>query len=264
MSVCSRTAGALKPLKPVRWGGGSDGRGEVSDLAGLRRLALIGVLLAIVIGIASTLAVLAAFGWDAEAAIFGHPGAILGSRREASLLFRWAFLGDMFYSYLLLVPLALFLHRRLRERRWWLADLGLAAGLAYILVGGAGAAILATAGSSLIDAYAAAAPVDRLAIATSYELVRDIVYFALWQTLDAITLGTWVFSVGWLLLTERPLVGRLLVVLGVGLWAAALMTMLDVHSLAVIGGGLVVALAAWLGWIVVDRSHGSRLGREAM
>ena len=235
----------------------------MSDLAGLRRLALIGVLLAIAVGIASTLAVFAAFGWDAEAAIFGDPDAILGSGREAALLFRWAFLGDMFYSYLLLVPLALFLHRRLRERRSWLADFGLAAGLAYIFLGGAGAAILATAGSSLIEAYAAAAPVDRPAIATSYELVRDIVYFALWQTLDAITLGTWVFSVGWLLLTERPLVGRLLVVLGVGLWAAAVMTMLDVHSLAVIGRGLVVVLAAWLGWTVVDRRHGSRLGREA-
>jgi hypothetical protein len=125
--------------------------------------------------------------------------------------------------------------------------------LAYIFLGGAGAAILATAGSSLIEAYADAAPADRLAIATSYELVRDLVVFALFQTLDAITLGTWVLSVGWLLLTERPLVGRLLVVLGVGLWAAALMTMLDVHSLAVIGAGLLVALAAWLVWVVIDR-----------
>jgi ABC-type nickel/cobalt efflux system permease component RcnA len=31
------------------------------------------------------------------------------------------------------------------------------------------------------------------------------------------------------------------------------MTMLDVHSLAVIGAGLLVALAAWLVWVVIDR-----------
>jgi hypothetical protein len=225
----------------------------VIDLDALRRLAMVGVLLAIAIGIVSTLAVLVAFGGDPEAAIFGEPAAILGRGRDAALLFRWAFLGDLLFSYLLLVPLALFLHRRLRERRPWLSDIGLVGALAYIFLGGAGAAILATAGSSLIEAYADAAPADRLAIATSYELVRDLVVFALFQTLDAITLGTWVLSVGWLLLTERPLVGRLLVVLGVGLWAAALMTMLDVHSLAVIGAGLLVALAAWLVWVVIDR-----------
>jgi len=240
---------------------GEEREGSVTDLDVLRRLAVIGVLLAIVIGVVSTLAAFAAFGWDFEATVFGHPDAILGGGPESALLFRWAFLGDMFYSYLLLVPLALFVHRRLRERQAWLADLGLAAALAYIFLGGAGAAILATAGSSLIEAYADAAPADRLAIATSYDLVRDLVYFALWQTLDAITLGTWVFSVGWLLLAERPLVGRLLAVLGVGAWAAAVMTMLGVHSLAVIGVGLLVVLAVWLGWVVIDRGRGRRVAR---
>lgn len=198
-----------------------------------------------------------------EATTFGHPDAILGRGPEAALLFRWAFLGDMFYSYLLLVPLAVFLHRRLRERRPWLADLGLAAALAYIFLGGAGAAILATAGSSLIEAFSAATPAEQPAIATSYELVRDIVYFALWQTLDAITLGTWVFSVGWLLLADRPLLGRLLIVLGAGAWVAAVMTMLDVHSLAVIGAGLLLLLAIWLAWVVIARRPRPRVGRQA-
>ena len=219
----------------------------MTDLNALRRLALIGVLLAIVIGVPSTLAALAASGGDFEAA----------------LLFRWAFLGDMFYSYLLLVPLALFLHRRLRERRPWLADLGLAGAFAYIFLGGAGAAILATAGSSLVEAYAAAAPADRPAIATSYELVRDIVYFALWQTLDGFTAGTWMFSVGWLLLADRPRVGRLLVPLGVAGWAFAVITMLDVHSLAVLGAVLLLALAAWLAWVLIDRRRGQRVARPA-
>lgn len=235
----------------------------MTDLNALRRLAMIGVLLAVAIGIVSTLVALAAFGWDFEATTFGHPDAILGRGPEAALLFRWAFLGDMFYSYLLLVPLALFLHRRLRERRPWLADLGLAGALAYIFLGGAGAAILATAGSSLIEAYAVATPAERPAIATTYELVRNIVYFALWQTLDAITLGTWVFSVGWLLLADRPLLGRLLIVFGVGGWAAAVMTMLDVHSLAVIGAGLLVLLATWLAWVVMARRRRPRVGRQA-
>ena len=61
------------------------------------------------------------------------------------------------------------------------------------------------------------------------------------------------FSVGWLRLADRPLLGRLLVVLGAGAWAAAVMTMLDVHSLAVIGAGLLVLLAMWLVWVVTAR-----------
>lgn len=158
-----------------------------------------------------------------------------------------------FYSYLLLVPLALFAHRRLRDRKPWLADLGLVGGLAYMLIGAASAAMLGIAGSSLIERYAAAGPGEQLAIAQSFELLRDMLYFGIWQTLDAITAGTLVLSMGLLLLSDRPLLGRLLVVLGAGFWVVALMTMLDVHSLAVLGAILLGVLTVWLGWVAFDR-----------
>lgn len=225
----------------------------MSDTEALRRLAVAGVLLAIVIGVPSTLAFYAAFGFDLEATIFGEPSAILGRGAEAAALLRWGAVGDMFYSYLLLVPLALFLHRRLRPIRPWLADLGTIAGLAYIFVGATGAAVLAIAGSSLVEAYSTAAPVDQPAIATSFELVRNIVFFALWQMLDALTLGTWVLSVGALLLDQRRVVSRLLVVLGAATMSASLMSMTGIHSVAVSGVGLVVALVVWAGWVAIDR-----------
>jgi hypothetical protein len=232
----------------------------MTDLDALRRLAIIGVALAILIAIVQIGAVLVAFGGDFEAIVF-RPEAILGRGADAALLWRWVMLADMFGSYLLLVPLALFLHRRLRDRRPWLADLGLTGALAYIVVGGAAAAILATAGSPLIEAYAAAAPADRLAIAASFGLLRDALYFGVWQTLDPITAGTWIFSVGWLLLGERPVLGRLLVVVGISWWALALMTMLDIHSSAVVGASLVVVLVAWLGWVVIDRGRREHVER---
>lgn len=228
----------------------------MSDLDALRRLALIGVALAILIALVQIPTALVAFGGDFEAIVF-RPEEILGRGPEAAMLWRWVLLADLFDSYLLLVPLALFLHRRLRDRRPWLADIGLTGALAYIFVGGAAAAILATAGSSLIEAYAAAAvPADRLAVVTSFELLRDALYFGVWQTLDAITAGTWILSVGWLLLVDRPVLARLLVVAGIAAWAMALITMLDIHSLAVVGAVLVVVLVVWLGWVVVD------LGRQ--
>ena len=58
---------------------------------------------------------------------------------------------------------------------------------------------------------------------------------------------------GWVLLSDRPRLGRLLVVLAAGLWVLALMTMLGVHSLAVLGAIVVGVLVVWLGWSLLDR-----------
>lgn len=223
----------------------------MSDIDALRRLAVYSVWLAIVLAVPSSVALFAAFGWNIEAAIFGDPAVILGRGADAAVLLRWAAILDMLFSYLLLVPLALYLHRRLRPLRPWLADLGTVAGFAYIFVGAAGAAVLATVGSSLVEAHATAAPADRAAIATAFEALRNIVFFALWQMLDAITAGTWVFCVGWLLLGDRPIVGRLLVVLGLGMAGLSLTTMLGIHSLSVLLAGLAGVLAVWTAWVTL-------------
>lgn len=227
-----------------------------SDLDALRRLAQVGVVLALIVSVPANLAFFAAFGWDVEAATFGDPAAILGRGSDAATLLRWGAIGDMLYAYLLLVPLALFLHRRLRPNRPWLADLGTLAGLAYIFVGAAAAAGLAIVGSSLVEAYSIAASADQPAIASSFESLRNLVFFALWQMLDTITLGTWVLSVGVLLQPERPLVSRLLVVLGLSTIAASLMSIVGRHSLVVIVLGLGLALLIWIGWVLLDRRRG--------
>lgn len=233
----------------------------MTDVDALRRVALIGVALAVVIGVASSAAFFVAFGWDIEAAIFGDPGAILGRGPEAALLLRWGAIGDMFYSYLLLVPLALYLRAVLRPRKPWLADVGTLAAFAYIFVGAAGAAILAIVGSSLVDSYSVAAPADRFAIATAFEVLRNVVFFALWQMLDTITLGTWILCMGWLIRSGRPRLGSLLVVVGGGVIGASLMSMFGVHSLAIIGIGALVLLLFWAAWMVLDRRPAVRSAR---
>lgn len=234
----------------------------MTDVDQLRRMARIGVALAIGVGVVSTGLILSAFNWNFEAVTFGDPATILAGGSQAAPLWRWGMLGDMFYSYLLLLPLALFIHRRLRDRRPWLADLGLSGALAYIFLGGASAAILAIAGSSLIEAYAAATAgsADQVAILTSFKLLRDIFYFGVWQTLDAITAGTWMFSTGWLLLGNRPVLGRLLVALGVGVWVGGAMTMLAVHSLAALAVIFGVVLVGWVGWVALAGTRGRQTG----
>lgn len=87
------------------------------DLDQLRRVAIWSSALAIVVSVPSTLALFAAWRWDVDAAIFGDPTTVLGGGRASATLVRWGAYGDMFYSYLLWAPLALFLHRRLRPRK---------------------------------------------------------------------------------------------------------------------------------------------------
>jgi hypothetical protein len=235
----------------------------MNDIGVLRRLAIAGVLLAVILVPVSVVLGMAATDGDFDALVFGDPTTVLGAGAKAAPLWRWAMLLDMLDSYLLLVPLALFVHRRMRDRRPWLADLGLIGALAYIFLGGASAAILGIAGSSLIENYAAAPLAEQPAIATSFRLLRDIFYFGIWQTLDGITAGTWILTTGGLLLSDRPLLGRILVMLGAAAWLAALMTALDVHSLAVWAAIFAGALFVAVGWFALARTLPGLAGRQA-
>ena len=226
----------------------------MTDLDSLRRAAIIGVALAIAVGIVTGPIYFAAFGFDLEAALFVRPEAVLGRGTETAVLWRWGFLGDMLFSYLLLLPLALFSHRRVCERRRWLADVGLAGAVAYIFIGGAAAAILAHAGGSLIEAYDGAGSAERSAILMTFHVLREAFVFGVWQTLDGLTAGTWLVSTGLLLLVDRGLIGRLLIMLGLWAWAFVAMTTISgIHSLALLGGGLTVALAIWILWFALGR-----------
>jgi len=225
----------------------------MSDLAVRRRFAVLAALLALLITVPASLAFMAPYRFDLDASLT-DPGSIVDGGAGAAALFRWGAFGDMLFSYVLLVPLALYLHAVLRPRMPWLADLGLVGALAYIVVGGAGAAILASAGASLIDAYATAAPPDRFAISTSFHMLTNLVFFGLWQTFDPIGLGTWLLSVGWLIRPDRRALGMLLVVFGAGLLAASVRTMLGLYGLNVLVGGSLVLVLAWALWVAIDRA----------
>ena len=235
----------------------------MTDLDALRRLAIAGVLLAMILVPISLVLYVMAIDGNLEELLFADPATVLGAGGQAAPLWRWAMLLDMLDSYLLLVPLALFIHRRLRDRRPWLADLGLSGALAYIFIGAASAAILAIAGSSLIESYSTAPPAEQLAIATAFELLRDMFWFGVWQTLDGITLGMWIMTTGGLLLVDRPLLGRVLVMVGFGAWLGGLMTMLDIHSVAVLAAIFAGAIVVAIGWFALDRSRGAADKLEA-
>ena len=224
----------------------------MTDERTLRRLALGGVLLAIVISVPASVAFLMPYGMDMDR-LLSEPGSIVASGTEGAALFRWGAIGDLLYSYVLLAPLALYLHRLLRSRGAALADLGLVAAVAYIAIGATGAAILAAAGAPLIEAHAAAAASDRAVIATAFDTVARAVMHGMWQTTHPFTLGTWILTTGWLIRHERRRLGRLLAVVGAGAYLASLRTVSGAYGLDVMlvaGAGL---LLVWLAWIALDR-----------
>jgi hypothetical protein len=108
-------------------------------------------------------------------------------------LVRWASFLDLF-GYLLLAPLALYLHRRFRQDP--LIDLYTVAALAYILFGALGAIILATAAPQLIRDYATANAAQRESIATTLSTLNQVVSVGLWQILEGIPAGVWLIGIG--------------------------------------------------------------------
>jgi hypothetical protein len=109
-------------------------------------------------------------------------------------LVRWASFLDLF-GYLLLAPLALYLHRRFRQDP--LIDLYTVAALAYILFGALGAIILATAAPQLIRDYAtAASAAEQESIATTLSTLNQVVSVDLWQILEGIPAGVWLIGIG--------------------------------------------------------------------
>ena len=232
---------------------------ERDDVDQRRRVAIWSSALAVVVAVPSTLALFAAWQWDVDAAIFGNPATILAGGPSSATLLRWGAYGDMFYSYLLLAPLALFLHSRLRQRKPWLADLGTVAAFAYIVAGAAGAAILGTVGPTLLEAHAAAPAAERPAIVLSFGVLRDIT-FGVWQVLDPITAGTWVASVGWLLVPERDRLGRFLLVFACGMFAFGITAMFGIHELEVLLIILATVPLIWAAWLLLARTGMTRRG----
>ncbi len=128
------------------------------------------------------------------------PGALVAVGGSGAVLVRWASLVDMF-GYLLLAPLALYLHHRFRDDPY--INLYTAAGLAYILVGAIGAIIFATAGPLLMGAYTSGTAAQRASIVTTFSTFYQIVVIGLWQTLEGIPGAVWLLGVGTILYRDK-------------------------------------------------------------
>ena len=205
-------------------------------------------VLSVLLGVAATVVLLAAYGFDPAA--LSHSGLIVDKGQGAAQLFRWGALLDM-ASYLPLAPLVLYLHSRLRDRGPQMVPLLTACGLAYVLIGGIGGALLASTGPPLIEGYAAASDAGREAARLTLETLGHAVFVGLFGTLELIPLGVWLLGVGWLLRREWPRFAVVSVIAGAGALASSARSGLTGRTLVDVEGPLDLVILTAAGLVIV-------------
>jgi hypothetical protein len=194
------------------------------------------------VALASIFVGLPAVNYDFGA--LSHPLTLIerGGAGVANAL-RWGAILDMFGYYLLIAPLALFLDAWLRVRHGLWARLFAGGLLAYVLVGAAGAAVLAAVTPRLFGLYASASAEQRPAIGALYVTVNDAVSAGLWNLLEEVVVGVGWLGLGVLLRRERPVVGIVTIVLGAACLLDGTGVIFGWEGLATAALGLYVLLA---------------------
>lgn len=121
------------------------------------------------------------------------PAKLLAIGSDGAELLRIASQLDML-GYLLAVPLAFYLRARFLRQAG--IDLFTLAGVVALVLGALGAMAFAYGGTPLIHEYARAPDTGKEAIFTTFATLHRIVFFGLWQTLDAGLAGVWLLGTG--------------------------------------------------------------------
>jgi hypothetical protein len=155
---------------------------------------------------------------------------------------------DLFGYYLATAALAYVLWRQLRPRNPVIADLSTMAGVGYALAGGAGAAVLAVFGSSLMHDYTDATATEQVVITAQFATLTEVIMRSIWQFLDGILIGVWWLGIGLLLRPDRPRLSRLTLVLAAVAAIGAFVNLVGISLVRdVLLGVLFILWAAW--WI---------------
>lgn len=139
--------------------------------------------------------------YDFEA--FGDPTRLLAMEHLDLAALRAFLVLDMFGYYLLLTPIIVVSHRLLASRTPWSGTI-VVAGIAYVLIGAIGAAILTATWPPLLEGHASADPQSATAIRASFTLVTHLVYGGLWNLLEVSLAGVWWVGFGVALRSSHP------------------------------------------------------------
>lgn len=189
-------------------------------------LAGILALLSLVIGLAGV-------NYDFE--VFSDPSSLIAAGANVATYIQWSFWLNMFGNYLLLIPFALFLYQWLKSVNHAYAQLYTVSGLIYLLLGAAGAAILASSWPFLIETYAVSTAAMQEILVVEFQLVSTIAEGGLQGVIQNLAGAIWFLGIGAMLRTKQAGLGIFTMVIGVFLGLNMLGNMLHIEALSLLG-----------------------------
>ncbi|MCW5898567.1 MAG: hypothetical protein KIT10_04795 [Flavobacteriales bacterium] len=151
--------------------------------------------LAILAGLlAAATLIVGAFAVDLDMEAFSDPARTLDHAHNHQLAY-WFNILDLFGYYLLMIPLALHLHRQMRYRSPWVPLITLG-GVAYALIGSAGAAVLAAVWPDLMREHLTASSDEQMILAVAFRTVTLAVTQGLWNILEVLFAAVWWIGLG--------------------------------------------------------------------
>jgi hypothetical protein len=197
-----------------------------------------------------------AFNWDFETAF--NPAKAIAYQPDPSALLRWGWILDIFGYYLPVLPALLALYHWQKEKAPLHSQLFAISGLTYILIGAAGAAMLAGGTVPLYEAFQSGDAAQKSTVSQVFSNLNNEVMSGIWNIFTMTLAAVWFLGTGWLLRPEHRWLGWFTTLLGIA-------SVLDVvgyilHSEALSGLGLNTYLflapiwAGRLGWVLFKQS----------
>lgn len=193
---------------------------------------------------------------------FSDPVAIFTMTDVNIDMLRWSMITDVFGYYLLLLPVLFFMHEWLKDKTPW-RNIITFGGAAYILIGAAGASILAVVWPSLLHEYPDASVTQQETIKLLFNSFSDMVFGGLWNLLDGIVAGLWWIGIGIFIRHEKRFLGWFSILVGILSLSDSAGNILEVQPVSETALNLYLILApVWaitIGFFILKRSFaGSR------
>jgi hypothetical protein len=214
-----------------------------------QRLVGISAILFAVLQLSDGILLFAAVKFRAEA--LTNPALLLSGGQTDPGLFRWSMILDMF-AYLLFAPMAVLCWHWFRSRSPGMVTIYTLCGLAFSLIGSAGAVMLGAVIPTLIAAYALSGEAQRQTIEILAGTFYRAVSLGLWNPLEILLLGVWLIGIGFLLRRERMGLGILSLVVGCFAMLDVLGWISNVELIFNIGVGGQSLLLIWPVWFGID------------
>jgi hypothetical protein len=211
---------------------------------------------AIVSGILSfTSLILFVIGINYNLDIFSFPVLLLSTEGINPVVLKWSMIADLFGYYLLLLPVIFYLYEWMNMKSPWRL-LYTFSGTSYVLIGAMGASILAFALPPIFFEFQKAGSLQQENLKMNFQLLTNIIYGGMWNTLEVIFGGIWWLGIGSILHRWKKVFGYTTMALGAFTLLDALGTISGIKLFSLIGLNVYLILAPiWITWLGIILIH---------